>query len=107
MLALGRPTREQVITTRSSAATTLQSLELNNGETLADHACSKAPSGSSPRHLRPKTLVDRIYERALGRMPTAAESRMCRDLLGTQVRKEGVEDLLWAVTMLPEFQLIR
>src|SRR6185503_8665940 len=35
MVSLGRPSREQVITTRSSAATTLQALELTNGETLA------------------------------------------------------------------------
>ena len=107
MLALGRPTREQVITTRSSAATTLQSLELNNGETLATTLQQGAQRLLASAPPTPKTLVDRIYERALGRMPTAAESRMCRDLLGTQVRKEGVEDLLWAVTMLPEFQLIR
>ena len=37
MLALGRPNREQVVTTRTSAATTLQTLELLNGPTLADH----------------------------------------------------------------------
>jgi hypothetical protein len=35
MVSLGRPSREQVITCRSSAATTLQALELTNGETLA------------------------------------------------------------------------
>ena len=33
--ALGRPNREQVVTVRSTAATTLQGLELTNGETLA------------------------------------------------------------------------
>jgi hypothetical protein len=31
---------------------------------------------------------------------------MARDLVGSPARKEGVEDLLWAMTMLPEFQLI-
>ena len=36
MTALGRPNREQVVTTRPSAATTFQALELTNGETLAD-----------------------------------------------------------------------
>src|SRR5690606_1057152 len=35
MTALGRPNREQVVTTRASAATTLQALQLINGETLA------------------------------------------------------------------------
>ena len=36
MVALARPNREQVVTTRPSTATTLQALELTNGETLAD-----------------------------------------------------------------------
>jgi hypothetical protein len=35
-LALGRPIRDQVVTTRSSAATTLQALELVNGERLSN-----------------------------------------------------------------------
>src|SRR5205814_1509572 len=35
MTALGRPSREQVLTSRMSAATTLQGLELTNGDTLA------------------------------------------------------------------------
>ncbi len=35
MVALGRPNREQVVTTRATTATTLQALELTNGETLA------------------------------------------------------------------------
>src|SRR5205823_11742018 len=33
--ALGRPNREQVVTERSSVATTLQAVELTNGRTLA------------------------------------------------------------------------
>ena len=35
LLALGRPNREQVLTTRSPVATTLQMLELANGQTLS------------------------------------------------------------------------
>ena len=34
-VALGRPNREQVVTSRPTVATTLQALELTNGETLA------------------------------------------------------------------------
>jgi hypothetical protein len=110
-LALGRPNREQVVTTRSGAATTLQALELANGATLA-----KAMEEGAARLLADKptaaVLIDRVYRRGLGRAPTAAEVKACRELLGAdaatgrQVRVEGVQDLLWAVTMLPEFQLI-
>ncbi len=36
MVEMGRPNREQVVTTRAETATTLQALELTNGKTLAD-----------------------------------------------------------------------
>jgi hypothetical protein len=44
--------------------------------------------------------------RALGREPTRAELRLARERLGNPVQPEGLEDLFWAVLMLPEFQLI-
>ena len=40
------------------------------------------------------------------RKPTQAELRLAEEMVGAPVKKEGVEDLLWAMTMLPEFQLI-
>jgi hypothetical protein len=43
MTALGRPNREQVVTVRTSAATTLQALELENGSTLA-RTCAAVPN---------------------------------------------------------------
>src|SRR5947207_6141507 len=36
MRSLGRPNREQVVTTRPDLLTTLQALDLSNGELLAD-----------------------------------------------------------------------
>jgi hypothetical protein len=51
-------------------------------------------------------LVVTLYERALARKPTREELRLAEEMVGTPVKKEGVEDLLWAMTMLPEFQLI-
>jgi hypothetical protein len=47
-----------------------------------------------------------VYARALGRDPSADERRLCRELLGDQPTADAVEDLLWSVVMLPEFQLI-
>lgn len=117
MVALGRPNREQVITTRTSAATTLQALELANGGTLARSlgrgaarlladvlpgfglAVAKTPAARD-------ALIERVYLRALGRRPTAVEAKLSRDLLGPALEPEGVEDLLWSIVMLPEFQLV-
>ena len=104
-VALGRPNREQIVTTRPMAATTLQGLELTHGQTLAHllhrGAASLAVPGSTPARI-----VDRLYTQALGRLPTAQEAHLAADLVGEPANAEGVEDLLWAVAMLPEFQLI-
>lgn len=105
MVALGRPNREQVITARPSAATTLQALELTNGPTLAKKL--KAGAEKLGRELtEPGQLVNELYQRALGRKPSPEEITTTKELLGGKVEREGVEDLLWAMVMLPEFQLI-
>jgi hypothetical protein len=108
MRALGRPNREQVVTQRSSVATTLQALELTNGQTLASMLSEGArrlreaagPGGSTV------ALVNRLYEQALGRLPSAAERSLALKLVGSPARGEGLEDLLWSLVMLPEFQLV-
>jgi cytochrome c553 len=106
MTALGRPNREQVVTSRASAATTLQALEMTNGSTLAgllergaEHVIRERPKSS-------RELIVTLYQRALARKPTTEEQRLAEEIVGTPLSKEGVEDLLWAMTMLPEFQLI-
>jgi mono/diheme cytochrome c family protein len=104
-LALGRPNREQVVTTRTTAATTLQALELSNGGTLA-RALDQGAARLLADKPTPAVLITRLYQRALGRNPTAAEAKTCRELLGPTLRPEGVQDVLWVVVMLPEFQLI-
>ncbi|HEY6225794.1 MAG TPA: DUF1553 domain-containing protein [Verrucomicrobiae bacterium] len=106
MIALGRPNREQVITTRASAATTLQALELTNGRTLATRIKVGAENLALEKDTR--RIVDHVYLSALGRKPTSAELAVANELIGGDPKKtDGVEDLLWAVCMLPEFQLIR
>ena len=103
--ALGRPNREQLVTQRSTVATTLQALELTNGGTLATRLSDGAARWSA-QGLTPGALVDRLYEQALCRKPNATERQTALQMVGTPVRKEGVEDLLWALAMLPEFQLV-
>ncbi len=108
--ALGRPNREQVVTQRSPTATTLQALELTNGQTLATALARgaerrlSAATGVSPDPVR---FVTELYECALCRLPTPTERMTAVTLLGTSPTREGMEDLLWALVMLPEFQLIQ
>ena len=106
MVALARPNREQVVTTRPTAATTLQALELTNGETLDDLLKRGAKNLLTAPSAAPGDLISTLYEKALGRKPTGPELQFAREIVGQPVQPAGVEDFLWAVTMLPEFQLI-
>jgi hypothetical protein len=56
-------------------------------------------------------LIDRVFRHALGRAPSAAERRVAEEALRDPRRPDsasaqGLADLLWAITMKPEFQLI-
>ena len=107
MRALGRPNREQVVTRRDPVATTLQALELTNGAGLAAMLKQGAKSWlARPEAKSPDRLVDAIYWAAIGRPPRDEERVVGREIVGSPVDQEGIEDLLWVVTMLPEFQLI-
>lgn len=106
MVALGRPNREQIVTVRQAAATTLQALELTNGGTLAKLFTEGAANILAKAGTDSAALADTLYREALGRAPTAAERALAVQVLGSPVRAEGIEDLLWSLAMLPEFQLI-
>ena len=83
-----------------------QALELTNGDTLAkllDRGAAKLLAGK-PRSNA--SLVTDLYTKALSRKPTGQELKLCEELLGSPLKKEQIEDLLWSLTMLPEFQVI-
>jgi mono/diheme cytochrome c family protein len=108
MRSLGRPNREQVVTTRSDVLTTLEALDLSNGEVFntilgrgAAGLLKAMPKASAD------DLADLISLRALGHHQTADERAAGRQLIGAPPTPEGVADLLWVVFVLPEFQLIR
>jgi hypothetical protein len=108
MRSLGRPNREQVVTTRPDQLSTLQALDLANGRILAELL---ARGAANLLKADPKASADeiagRVFVRALCRKPTADELAAARELIGEKPSADGVADLLWAVVMLPEFQLVR
>jgi hypothetical protein len=106
MVALGRPNREQIVTVRSDQATTLQALELTNGSTFAGllkEAADKLLAGARDDTGK---LVTSLYEGALSRQPSPHELQLAAEVVGSPAKSEGVQDLLWGLAMLPEFQLI-
>ncbi|HMJ90815.1 MAG TPA: DUF1553 domain-containing protein, partial [Candidatus Acidoferrum sp.] len=106
MAALNRPSREQVTTSRPSAATTLQALELTNGETLNQLVKRSAEKLLATPKVSTGELVEGVFVKAIGRKPTSNELKLAGEFTGSPATREGVEDLLWSVAMLPEFQLI-
>jgi mono/diheme cytochrome c family protein len=104
-LALGRPNREQVTTTRATAATTLQALELTNGGSLAQ-VLHRGAERLAVNGSQTDELIGQLYEAAFSRRPTPIERSLASSVVGQPVSTAGVEDLLWAMAMLPEFQLV-
>jgi hypothetical protein len=103
-LALGRPNREQVITTRQSMATTIQALELTNGDSLAK-LLKRGSEKLVAAHPDGRALAQRVFQQGLSRPPTRQELALTLELVGAKPQSEGVEDLLWGLALLPEFQL--
>jgi len=81
-------------------------LELSNGQTLSKLLQQGAENSLSKSKSSSRELIGRLYESALGRQPTEPELKLAEHLVGKPATKEGVEDFLWAMAMLPEFQLI-
>ena len=108
MRSLGRPNREQVVTVRGDTLTTLQALDLSNGQSFADLIAKGAAAlRKENAAATADDLAAVVYGRALGREPTPPERATARDLIGDPATDDGLADLLWSVFMLPEFQLIR
>ncbi|MCO5238125.1 MAG: DUF1549 domain-containing protein [Chitinophagaceae bacterium] len=105
LTALGRPNRETVSTSRLSQANLLQALELTNGDRFND-AIKRAAEKWKRAYPDPQKLVTEIYRNALGRVPASAEAAVALEALGQDPDEAAVQDLLWAMTLHPEFQLI-
>lgn len=68
------------------------------------------PSYAPFAGLQGRQLSEKVFAYALSRKPTDAESTACDALLSENAGAKGppvLGDLMWAVVMLPEFQLIR
>lgn len=108
MRSLGRPNREQVVTTRPDDLSTLQALDLSNGRIFAE-LLDRGAKNLRKRHgdAAPEAVVAEVYRAALSRRPTAKETATALAFLGSPMTDDGLSDLLWAVFLLPEFQFVR
>ncbi len=107
MRSLGRPNRDQVVTSRPDELSTLEAIDLSNGAILAELLERGANQLLQRAWESPEQFIDWLFVHALCRKPTEAEAAALRQLLGEKLESEPVQDALWAVIMLPEFQLVR
>jgi hypothetical protein len=115
MRSLGRPNRDQIVTSRPADLTTLEAIDLSNGETFA-RALQLGARQYAGTELSDRELVQQIFIAALTRPPTNEELSVCLDALklanvegknGLPAKETVVQDLLWAVFMMPEFIMVR
>ena len=107
MRSLGRPNRDQIVSVRPETLTTLEAIDLSNGEILATTLAQGSQKLLARKWETPEAFGDWLFRFALSRPPTEAEQAVLAELLGEKLTQQGIEDALWAVTMLPEFQFVR
>ncbi len=106
MRSLGRPHRDQVVTTRPAELTTLQAIDLSNGDVLAAYLNKGAQTLVSQGKTGDE-LVSWLFRYAFSREPSNAERTVLATMIADSSDPIVVEDLLWMVCMQPEFQMIR
>jgi len=105
MTMLGRPTRDVVVSVRVHERTPLLALELINGSELEDLTMRSARIQlQSPDTA--DAIVTRVYSILLSRRPTSDEQRIAAGILGSPATQESLNELIWSLAMLPEFQLV-
>ncbi|TMM51996.1 DUF1553 domain-containing protein [Maribacter algarum] len=106
MKALGRPSRENVTTSRDEQATLLQALELTNGEFFNGVLEEGATLWLERYNYDSKKIVENLYLKSLGRKPSDSEKEVLLSVLGDRPQLENVQDVFWSTMILPEFQFI-
>ncbi len=107
MRTLGRPNRDQIVTARPNDLTTLEAIDLANGSILSTSITKGAQRLLESHAQSPAALIVALYHQALCREPSTSELATAQSLIGEKPTQQSLEDLLWAVCMLPEFQVVR
>ncbi|MDB5387518.1 MAG: hypothetical protein JWM11_3164, partial [Planctomycetaceae bacterium] len=107
MRSLGRPNRDQIVSVRPVDLTTLEAIDLSNGQILAETLERGSRKLLAKSTQSPLEFTQWLYRFALSREPTTEEIAIVKESLGAKLTEQGIQDVLWSVIMLPEFQLVR
>lgn len=106
MKTLGRPARENVVTKRDEEATLLQALMLTNSAFFHENIRLGAKKLIERSSGKQDQMIEKLYAAILGRSPSGKEYKMLRKKLNTGDEQEALEDIIWSLLLLPEFQFI-
>ncbi|MEY3176420.1 MAG: hypothetical protein RLZZ436_4334 [Planctomycetota bacterium] len=107
MRSLGRPHREQIVSMRPEELTTLEAIDLANGEVLAGYLRRGASVLQQRWRADRQGLIEHLCRLAWSRDPSDEERAVMLQGLSAEPSAEEIEDLIWAVLMTPEFLLVR
>jgi len=83
----------------------LQALELTKGERL-NSTLKRGAENWKKKYKNGDVIIRQLYNRGLGRMPTQKEFEVAKSAIGDNPDIDAIQDLFWAVILLPEFQII-
>ena len=106
MRSLGRPHRDQVVTSRPAELTMLQAIDLANGAILSKYL-NEGANNLKAKATNSQQFINWLYQHTLGRLPTTGEQEIISSVITDPEDSQQVEDLLWLVFMQPDFQIIR
>jgi hypothetical protein len=107
MRSLGRPNRDQIVTSRPAELTTLEAIDLANDEAVAKALEAGAARLLAAHGAEPDRLIDELYLSTLTRLPTEGERELLREALGETPEVQALADLAWSLWMTPEYLLVR
>jgi len=107
MRTLGRPNRDQIVSMRPNDLTTLEAIDLANGQILTDALAVGAKTLMAEAWMSPADLVSYVYRNALTREPNRDELTISLQILDDPISEQAIQDLLWTISMTPEFHYVR
>jgi hypothetical protein len=107
MRSLGRPMRDQIVSMRPEGLTTLEAIDLSNGQQLADMLATGARALMGRFGDNWDELVQYVYLGALSRPASEQELQVLGRYFDQPLDSSQVEDFLWSVIVSPEFMFVR
>ena len=92
---------------RPDQVTTLEAIDLANGQSFADSLAFGAKSMVAKKWTTTDDFVSYLFQIALTREPSTEEMLIAKNELGSSISEVAIQDLLWSICLMPEFFYVR